>query len=134
MPLARAARSVDRRRKRQAEAQGHLDSVDNINSMPYSTPTGRRYQWERHMDGDLNTTFRGDMSNLKTRIDMQTIISAEHFAQEKEKIFRRSWMPLVHLSDLPKKGDYTVYEMPTFDTSLLVIRGNDDKVRCFHNA
>lgn len=33
-------------------------------------------------------------------------------------------MPLIHLSDLPQKGSYAVYEMPTFDTSLLVIRGN----------
>jgi phenylpropionate dioxygenase-like ring-hydroxylating dioxygenase large terminal subunit len=35
--------------------------------------------------------------------------------------------------DVPEPGNYLVYDIPTFNLSLLVIRGKDEKVRVFHN-
>jgi phenylpropionate dioxygenase-like ring-hydroxylating dioxygenase large terminal subunit len=86
------------------------------------------------MDDGLQTRLSGDASTLPTRVALGRILAPEHFEREREKIFRRAWMPIGHTDDVPKKGSYLVYDMPTFNTSLLIIRGNDDRVRVFHNA
>jgi len=86
------------------------------------------------MDDGLQTKLRGDASELPTRVDLPRIVTKEHFERERELIFRRSWLSIGHTEDLPRKGSYFVFDVPTFNTSLLVIRGNDDKVRAFHNA
>ncbi len=71
---------------------------------------------------------------LKTRVDLASMLTPEHFELEREKIFRRAWLTIGHTDDLPERGSYFVQEVPTFKTSLLVVRGQDDKVRVFHNA
>jgi hypothetical protein len=35
------------------------------------------------MDGEAITSFRGDMSNLPTRVDMRSILTPEHFERER---------------------------------------------------
>ena len=75
-----------------------------------------------------------DTSRLKTRVDLASILTPEHFEVEREKIFRRAWLMIGHTDDLPENGSYFVYEVPTFKASLLVVRGHDGKVRVFHNA
>ncbi len=82
----------------------------------------------------IETKLSGDFTKLPTRVDVASIISPENFEIEREKVFRRGWLCIGHTTEIPEKGGYFVYEMPTFNTSLLVIRGNDDKVRVFHNA
>ncbi|MFZ5706109.1 MAG: aromatic ring-hydroxylating oxygenase subunit alpha [Pseudomonadota bacterium] len=56
------------------------------------------------------------------------------YALEQEKIFRRTWLKVATTSELPETGDYKVKELPVVDTSLLVVRGKDGKVRAFHNV
>jgi phenylpropionate dioxygenase-like ring-hydroxylating dioxygenase large terminal subunit len=86
------------------------------------------------MDDGLQTQFRGVTDDLPTRVDVANLITPENFERERENIFRRAWMPIGHVEDLPEKGSYFVFDVPTFNTSLLVIRGNDDRIRVFHNA
>jgi len=82
----------------------------------------------------VQTKLVGQTGRLKTRIDVRSMLSKQHFELEREKIFRRSWLPICHTDDVPKRGSYFVFELPTFNASLLVVRGQDDKVRVFHNA
>ena len=82
----------------------------------------------------LETKFHGRAEGLQTRIDIRSMLSPEHFEVEREKIFRRAWLPIAHTDDLPKRGSYFVFELPMFNASLLVVRGSDDKIRVFHNA
>src|SRR5262245_17914941 len=82
----------------------------------------------------VETQFHGHNRGLNTRIDVRSLLSAENYALEREKIFRRSWLPIAHTDDVPKRGSFFVFEMPTFNASLLVVRGQDDKIRVFHNA
>jgi glycine betaine catabolism A len=83
---------------------------------------------------ELQTQLQGTTDNLRTRVDLSTLITPEHYAKEREKIFRRAWMTIGHTDDLPSKGSYFTYEVPTFNMSLLVVRGGDGAVRVFHNA
>lgn len=53
------------------------------------------------------------------------------FEAEKERIFRREWMAVIHESSVPKEGDFRVVEVA--GDSLLFVRGGDGQLRCFHN-
>lgn len=60
--------------------------------------------------------------------------SPEYFALEKERIFKKSWLRVGLEKQLPNVGDYFVKEMEVCDTSLVVVRGRDKRIRAFHNA
>ncbi|HUU26015.1 MAG TPA: aromatic ring-hydroxylating dioxygenase subunit alpha [Methyloceanibacter sp.] len=79
------------------------------------------------------TAYHGEMGGLQHLVPLPEIIHPDNFEREVELIFRRSWLPLVHDYDLPEKGSYIVVEMPLFTTSILVVRGTDERIRCFHN-
>ncbi len=81
----------------------------------------------------VQSVIRGDQSGLKDRVDILEKISPQYYAQEKEKIFRRSWLCVAHTLDLPEKGGYRVVEVPTFKASLLIVRARDGVIRGFHN-
>jgi phenylpropionate dioxygenase-like ring-hydroxylating dioxygenase large terminal subunit len=79
------------------------------------------------------TRFLGDSSALDNTIPILDLISPENFEREREKIFRRAWLPVAHVRDFAEPGSYKVVEIPTFGTSLIVVRGSDGMVRSFHN-
>lgn len=56
------------------------------------------------------------------------------FEEEREKIFKRTWLKVATDWEIPAKGDYKVKEMPVAETSVLIVRGKDNKVRAFHNV
>ena len=86
------------------------------------------------MSAKVETTFRGDTAQLERRISMREKLTPAYFELERERIFRRAWLPIGHASNVPEPGSYFVREMPVLKTSLLVVRGQDGKVRAFHNA
>ena len=56
----------------------------------------------------------------------------EFFELEKEAIFRNSWQVVCHVSDVPRPGDYHSFDF--LGESVIVVRGEDDEVRGFHNV
>ena len=67
-------------------------------------------------------------------VPVEPCISEEHFELEREGIFRRAWLCVGRVDDLPEAGDYFVCEIAICKVSVLVIRGPDGKVRGFHNV
>jgi choline monooxygenase len=57
---------------------------------------------------------------------------SEVFADEKEKIFARSWQVVGHRDQVAKAGDYFTTEL--LGEPLLIVRGNDGKLRGFYNV
>ncbi|KAH9903703.1 Rieske [2Fe-2S] iron-sulfur domain-containing protein [Xylariomycetidae sp. FL2044] len=59
---------------------------------------------------------------------------AEHvpFDLEKRAIFLKRWMMAAHDSQFKKKGDYRTYAIA--DVTFLIVRGEDGKLRAFHNV
>lgn len=82
----------------------------------------------------FQSVFRGDVDTLSWRILMYEKMQPEYFEQEREKIFRRSWLRIGRMEDLPEKGAYFVFDVPTLKTSLLVTRDANDAVQAFHNV
>src|SRR5262249_14959589 len=73
------------------------------------------------MSAQVQTTFRGDTSQLERRISMREKLTPAYFERERDKIFRRAWLPIGHASHLPEPGSYFIREMPVLKTSLLVV-------------
>lgn len=67
-------------------------------------------------------------------VSAEPLVSAEHFALEKDKVFRRAWLNVGRLDDVPNPGDYIAKDLTACDASVLVIRGKDGRVRGFHNV
>ncbi len=54
------------------------------------------------------------------------------FAEEKRRLFYKSWQVVAHESELPNPGDYVCATV--IDQSLFVLRGADGEVRAFFNV
>lgn len=58
--------------------------------------------------------------------------SEEYYRAELDTVWRRSWLFAGHDSELPEPGSYRVLDVPF--APVLLVRGNDGKVRAFINA
>ncbi len=67
-------------------------------------------------------------------IPVESYVSPAYFERERETIFRRCWLNVGRVDQIPQAGDYFVHDLPVCDTSLLVVRGKDDVIRAFHNV
>lgn len=61
-------------------------------------------------------------------------ISPEYFELEREHLFRRAWLNVGRIDEVPEPGHYFVRELAVCATSILVMRGKDKVVRAFHNV
>src|SRR5688572_24415096 len=85
------------------------------------------------MNEFVRTELQGNKTGLKDVVNLRDKISPETFALEQERIFRKAWLMVGHVSDIPAEGSYFVRELPVVNASLLIVRGHDGKVRAFHN-
>lgn len=56
------------------------------------------------------------------------------YEQEREKIFRKTWLKVATSWEIPEIGDYKVKELPVANASVLIVRGKDNVIRAFHNV
>src|SRR3954469_23936515 len=66
-------------------------------------------------------------------VDYSDSTSAEHYELERDAIFRRTWLQVGRLEQLPRKGSYFTRELDAARTSVVVVRDTDGGVRAFHN-
>lgn len=58
----------------------------------------------------------------------------DFYERELKAIYRRVWLCMGRVEQLRKPGDFFVKEIPTFEMSILVVLGKDNKIRAFHNV
>ena len=61
-------------------------------------------------------------------------ISEEYFALERDRVFRRSWLNVGRVEEIPDAGDWFVRDIAICSASVLIVRGSDGVVRGFHNV
>jgi phenylpropionate dioxygenase-like ring-hydroxylating dioxygenase large terminal subunit len=66
-------------------------------------------------------------------IDYEDSINPEFYELEREAIFKRAWLNVGRVEQLPNKGSYFTKEVVVAKTSLLIVKGADEQVRAFHN-
>src|SRR3954454_14902892 len=66
-------------------------------------------------------------------ISYEDSISPEHYELERDAIFRRTWLNVGRVEQLPRKGSYFTKELDAARTSVIIVRNMDGEVRAFHN-
>ena len=66
-------------------------------------------------------------------IPIEPYISEEYFKLEQERVFRKVWLNVGRIEQIPNPGDYFVKDLPMCRTSLIVTRDKKGQVRAFHN-
>ncbi len=66
-------------------------------------------------------------------VSLDDCVSQEFYEKEREHIFRKNWLYVGRTERLPKVGSYFTRELEILNTSVLVLRDNDNEVRAFHN-
>jgi phenylpropionate dioxygenase-like ring-hydroxylating dioxygenase large terminal subunit len=56
------------------------------------------------------------------------------FELEKQKVFRKTWLKVAMVGEIPNPGDCKVKELEVLNTSLILAHGKDGKIRAFHNV
>ena len=64
----------------------------------------------------------------------ESCVSPEYFELERERVFRRTWVNMGRVDDIPNPGDFFVRDFTVAKATLLFIRGKDGVVRGFHNV
>lgn len=57
-----------------------------------------------------------------------------YFELEREAVFRRSWLEVGHVCELPEPGCFIRRELEVLKASILIVRGQDGELRAFHNV
>ena len=60
--------------------------------------------------------------------------SPDYFARERDRIFSRHWLYACREDDVPEPGSYFVRDLPHIPASVVITRGEDSRIRAFHNV
>jgi phenylpropionate dioxygenase-like ring-hydroxylating dioxygenase large terminal subunit len=67
-------------------------------------------------------------------VPLEPYRSAEFYALEQERIFRRSWLLLGREEEIAQPGDFVRKEIEVCNVSVLLARSADKRIRAFHNV
>jgi methanesulfonate monooxygenase subunit alpha len=82
-----------------------------------------------------NSTTWGKAPNLPPThfVDSRIYTDEAIFKEEIDKIFNKIWLIASHESEVEKAYDYRLFSHPG-GKSLIIVRGDDKKIRCFYNT
>jgi phenylpropionate dioxygenase-like ring-hydroxylating dioxygenase large terminal subunit len=85
-----------------------------------------------HHVGEASQSGPGAMDRSASPIDVQRYLSPEFAQMEWDKMWTRVWLLVAHVAELPAAGSFLTRDIGV--ESVLVVRGDDGQVRCFHNV
>ena len=60
--------------------------------------------------------------------------SREFFADEREAVFKRAWLNVARVEELPRVGNYVTKEIEVARCSVILVKGRDEQIRAFYNV
>jgi phenylpropionate dioxygenase-like ring-hydroxylating dioxygenase large terminal subunit len=79
--------------------------------------------------------LKDDSAGLGTDpIPAEPYYRPEYFELEREAIFKRVWLQVGHVCELPEPGSFIVRYLDFAQASILITRGKDGEIRAFHNV
>src|SRR4051812_42701162 len=60
-------------------------------------------------------------------------IAPEHYEKERDAIFRRTWLNVGRVEQLPRNGSYFTRELDAARTSVVIVKDMKGEVRAFQN-
>ena len=67
-------------------------------------------------------------------IPVEPSISPVFFERERDKVFRRTWLKLARVAEIPNVGDFVVREVEVLNASVLIVRNEAGQIRAYHNV
>jgi Rieske 2Fe-2S family protein len=67
-------------------------------------------------------------------VSYEDSISPEFYELEREAIFKRAWLNVGRVEQLPRNGSYFTKELPPAKTSVIVSRDMEGRIRAFYNV
>jgi phenylpropionate dioxygenase-like ring-hydroxylating dioxygenase large terminal subunit len=79
--------------------------------------------------------FEEDVAGLGTDpIPAAAYYSEAYFELEREAIFKRTWLHIGHVCEIPEPGSFIVRPVEVAQASILITHGKDGTIRAFHNV
>lgn len=66
-------------------------------------------------------------------LGVEPIISPELFEKERDRLFRKVWLKVGRIEEIPNPGDYKVKQIDVARTSAILIRDKEGNINAFHN-
>lgn len=66
-------------------------------------------------------------------VPTEPCISPEYFELERERVFKKVWLYVGRVEEIPNPGNYLMKELPSARTSVVIVRRKDETIRAFHN-
>lgn len=70
----------------------------------------------------------------KGPVPVEPYISPEYYEREKEQIFKKTWLQIGRVEEIPNAGDFFVKELEVCDTEIIVVRNKQGEINAFHNV
>lgn len=70
----------------------------------------------------------------KDPVPTSSCVSPDIYQQEVSVVFKKVWLKVARVEELPKVGSHKVKRLDFAHTSVLLIRGKDNEIRGFHNV
>ncbi|MER7687121.1 aromatic ring-hydroxylating dioxygenase subunit alpha [Streptomyces sp. NPDC097610] len=67
-------------------------------------------------------------------VNYEDSIDPAYYEAEREAVFKRTWLNVGRVEQVPKPGHYFTKELAAAGTSLIIVRGRDQRIRAFHNV
>ena len=83
---------------------------------------------------DVNKRWMPEFPQVRSDpVPVEPCISPEYFELERERVFKRVWLNVGRVEQIPTAGAYFVKDIAVCHDSVIVVRGEDGVVRGFHN-
>lgn len=66
-------------------------------------------------------------------VSFEDSISPEFYELEREAVFKRAWLNVGRVEQVPRPGSYFTREMAVAKTSVIIVRGQAGQIHAFHN-
>ncbi len=67
-------------------------------------------------------------------VSYEDSINPEIYHLEREAIFKRAWLNVARIEQLPRKGSYLTRELKVVNTSIILVRNGSGEIKAFHNV
>jgi phenylpropionate dioxygenase-like ring-hydroxylating dioxygenase large terminal subunit len=67
-------------------------------------------------------------------VSYEDSISPEFYEREREAVFKKSWLNVGRVEQLPRTGSYFTREIEVADASIVIVKDAEGTVRAFHNV
>ena len=104
---------------------------------PKQIPSALR-EWTGEGRWLVSQTARGQLDQhypeLGTApVSYEDSISPEFYEIERKAVFKRAWLNVGRVEQLPRKGSYFTKELKVANTSIIVVRTTSGEVKAYHN-